>query len=327
MITRVLLDTNVVGNHLDRDESMLDLTAIHGRLWKYRISLADSTGEIFAGLSSGRLIERWSRYIGEIDGILDSRWPIFPGGRELAALAETQSDLPADVADCRYYQAIWQWLRNSNCIADLERGTSYVSANGTRYALPFDRHRVEDGIENERDSWIDYINDIRDEATRSSNTGFEAIFAIVRSRFGSQPYDPPNVLQLYDGMFRMIARMVELSLQRRDPYNPAGRRRRGDVFDFLLLYALPLPAVICTSDGPFCERLRATGCPDAMQVISIEEFNQHARDDTLEELVAHHRTTSEQVSIWQVAAYYRWLNLGQPDGGDWEDWFATEPVA
>jgi len=330
MLTRILLDTNVLGNHIDGTPPLVDLPAVRQRLWKYRISLADSTAEFVEGLAHSGLLAQWQLHVLEIDAVLDRRWPILPGGKELAALSGLQTDLTIDAANSqRYYQAVWHLLRDAKTAADLEAGTQFSDATGARFAIKVDFSHVRCELDKERGRWSKYVERKRDEFREKGITSgdYDRILAEITADFGAQPTDPPDFAKKADAVSRMVAKFLALALPKRDAYNPASDKRRGDVFDVSLLYAIPLPAVICTGDGPFVERLRQCNAPHAKQVVTVEEFNGHVRADTLDGLVSEHRTTAEQCQRWREAAYFNWRNRNSPPNDDWTDWLACEPIA
>ena len=330
MLTRILLDTNVLGNHIDGTPPLIDLPVVRQRLWKYRISLADSTAEFVEGLVQADLLSRWHLHVSEIDAILDRRWPILPGGKELAALSGLQTDLTIDVANSQhYYQAVWRLLRDAKSVADLEAGTQFPDSTGKCFAIKVDFSRVRGELDKERGRWSGYVERKRDEfRTKGIKTGdYDRILAEITADFGAQPTDPPEFAEKVDAVSRMVARFLALALPKRDAYNPKSDKRRGDVFDLSLLYAVPLPAVICTSDGPFVERLRQCNAPHVKQVVTVEEFNGHVRADTLDALLSEHRTTSQQCQRRREAAYFNWRKRHSPPNDDWTDWFSCEPIA
>jgi hypothetical protein len=149
----------------------------------------------------------------------------------------------------------------------------------------------------------------------------------MMTNLGSAPGDVPDLGEKLDGAAKMIARFVAMSLARREPYNPETESRRGDAFDLNLLFYLPLPAFIVTGDKRFVRGLRATNSPQARQVLTIEEFNDHLRNGTFASLVADVQSPEDQFRRHSEAAYYRWRNAGAKHGEDWADWFASEPVA
>ncbi len=329
-VTRILLDTCVIGNHLDAMDPRLDLSTVRTRLWKYRISLADTTMELMEGLIDGTLTDRWNKRIGEVDSVLDRRWPIFPGGRVLSVMASLQTDLTYDMNDSQaYQQALWKLMRDSKSPNDLSKGVRYQISSGEWREIKADPTVIEKGLKESRGSWIEYVERIRTEsqAGRIKANSEKELKKLMDKDFGSRPTDPPDMAQKLDGVTSLIAQFIDLSLKSRDPYNPTSNKRRGDVFDLSILYALPLPAVIVTGDQRFLNRLRKTQSPGAGQVISIDEFNTQARQDTLESLVERVRPAAGQERRWNEAAYYRWQSRGSPRGDDWTDWFSTEPVA
>ncbi len=329
MLTRILLDTCVVGNHLDQVEPRLDLEGIYRRRWKYRISLADTTVELLEGLIDGTLTERWNKHVHEIDAILDTRWPIFPGGRFLSAITSVQTELSIGLEEEQAYRkALWRLMRASCSPIDLERGITFEILPGERRSIKGDRALIEQGLTDYRRDWISYIDRLRSEIQAGQITASSAqdLKKLMDQDFGTRAEDPPDMAKKLDGVTSLIAQFIHLSLQKRDPYNPSSKKRRGDVFDLCLLYALPVPVIIVTGDEKFLSRLRMTQAPSAQQVISVPEFNSHVKQDTLESLLTRIRSASDQQKKWNEAAYLRWKARGCPVGDDWADWFATEPL-
>lgn len=331
MLTRVLLDTCAVRNHLHRSNPAIDLYALRPRLWKYRISIADPTmAELISQLLEGRLpISDWIARIGDLDAILDRHWPIFPGGHELAELSGATPPHGIDLRDSQlYYQASWRLMRNATSTADLTNGLIFKNAVGKAHRIRADAHHVATTMQAERDSWINYINRMQGLLTGlpTGRQNFQAIVALMRSDLGARPDDPPDLADKLDAITRMIATLVDMSLHPKTPYNPASVGRRGDAFDSCHLFAIPLPAIICTADRPFVNRLRATQAPQSNQVLTVEEFNTHVTNDTLESILgpAYYRN---QVQRWRLAALVRWEERSRPPSDDWADWFAAEPIA
>ena len=189
--------------------------------------------------------------------------------------------------------------------------------------------QIKNTLDKDRESWIDFIVEMQ----RHQGDGkadlrtLPKIEAYLSSNLGSMPTDIPDLAARLNAVIRLQAHFVHMAI---NPYHLRALqtlKRRGDLFDWALLFALPLPVVIVTSDGPFINRLRQTKAPDALQIVSVEEFNEHMRKDTLESLITHHRSLEAQRQKWQEAAYFHWIKRACPNGDALTDWFATEPIA
>ena len=332
MLVRILLDTCTVRNHLHATGKQLDFGAIRSSSELLRFSLPGGAGvELLEQLTEGRVSWReWANGIPAIDSILDQRWPLLPTGRQLAAIAGTQTDIEIDIeAERRHLRAVWRLQRHSKNTADLERGGWFEGADGQRYAIKLELPKLQAAGTGERDSWKNYIHHIQ---TLLPSLGIKQateadILALMKMNQGTYPGDPPDLGDKLDSVARMIARLVAQALKKKDPYNPDTERRRGDAFDISLLFYVPLPCVICTADEKFVNRLRDTGAQNARQVVSVDEFNELVRTNSVGPLVSDFRTPVEQHRRWSEAAYFNWINRGRPLNDDQRDWHDAEPVA
>ncbi len=332
MLTRILLDTCTVRHFLSNAGPQLDSSSAIPRLWKYRISIADGAfAEFFEQLSNlPAKFAKWQCKFQDLDCLLDPKWPIFVGGRELAAIAGFQTDLSIDLRDSQiYHQTIWKLLRDSGSLNQMLAGIKYTDASGSRKMLKPNPSQIKNTLDKDRESWIDFIVEMQ----RHQGDGkadlrtLPKIEAYLSSNLGSMPTDIPDLAARLNAVIRLQAHFVHMAINQSPPFDPSTEKRRGDLFDWALLFALPLPVVIVTSDGPFINRLRQTKAPDALQIVSVEEFNEHMRKDTLESLITHHRSLEAQRQKWQEAAYFHWIKRACPNGDALTDWFATEPIA
>jgi len=332
MLVRILLDTCTVRNHLHAIGKQLDFNAIRSSHEQLRFSLPGGTGvELLEQLTEGRISwSEWTKGIPAIDSILDQRWPLLPTGRQLAALAGTQTDIVIDIeAERRHLQAVWRLQRHSNNTPDLQRGGWYEGTDGKRYGIKLELSKLQMVSTTERDSWKNYIRHIQALLpSLGMKRGTEAdILSLMKMNQGTYPGDPPDLGDKLDSVARMIARLVSQALKTKDAYNPDTDKRRGDAFDLSLLFYVPLPSVICTADEKFVNRLRDTGAPHSCQVVSVDEFNQCVKNGTVGTLVRDFRTSEEQHRRWSEAAYFNWIDRDRPFGDDQKDWFDAEPIA
>lgn len=332
MLVRIVLDTCTVRNHLHRTGKQLDFGAIKSSTEQLRFSLPGGAGvELLEQLTEGRLSwQEWTNGIPAIDAILDERWPILPTGRQLAAIAGTQTDISIDIeAERRHLRAVWRLQRYSQSTADLQRGGWYEGADGQRYGIKLELPKLQSAGTAERDSWKNYIRHIQAllPSLGVQQASEADILALMKLNQGTYPGDPPDLGEKLDTVARMIARLVSQALKKKAPYNPDADKRRGDAFDISLLFYVPLPSVICTADEKFVNRLRDTGAPQSRQVASVDELNEHVRSNRVWTLVNDFRTPDEQNRRWSEAAYFNWIDRGRPLGDDQRDWFNAEPVA
>ena len=332
MLVRILLDTCTLRNHLHTIGKQLDFGAIHSNTEQLRFSVPGGAGvELLEQLTEGRLSwAEWTKGIPTIDSILDQRWPLLPTGRQLAAIAGTQTDIAIDIeAERRHLRAVWGLQRYAKSTADLQRGGWYEGADGKRYAIKLELPKLQAAGTAERDSWRDYIHHIQALLPCLGVAGATEgdILAMMKMNQGTYPGDPPDLGDRLDSVARMIARLVSQSLKKKDAYNPDTEKRRGDAFDISLLFYVPLPSVICTADEKFVNRLHDTGAPHARQVVSVNEFNDLVRRGCVGTLVDDFRTPDEQHRKWSEAAYFNWISRGRPLNDDQRDWFEAEPVA
>ena len=260
MLVRILLDTCTVRNHLHGLGGQLDFKAINSSSEEIRFSLPGGTGaELIEQLTKGRITwSEWINGIPAIESILDQRWPLLPTGRQLAAIAETQTDIAINIEDeRRHLGAVWRQLRHAKSTSDLQCIERYEGADRRQYGVSLDLSRPYEVCKAERNKWIHYIHHIQSLVKSSGlrNPSDSEIVSLMKKDLGTQPGDPPDLGDKLDSVSRMIARLVCESLKTKDAYNPDAERRRGDAFDISLLFYTSLPSVVCTTDQKLVNRL------------------------------------------------------------------------
>ena len=144
MLVRILLDTCTVRNHLHGLRGQLDFKAINSSSEELRFSLPGGTGaELIEQLTKGRITwSEWINGIPAIESILDQRWPLLPTGRQLAAIAETQTDIAINIEDeRRHLGAVWRQLRHAKSTSDLQCIERYEGADRRQYGVTLDLSR------------------------------------------------------------------------------------------------------------------------------------------------------------------------------------------
>jgi hypothetical protein len=332
MLVRVILDTCTVRSHLHCIGNQIDLDGIHRSSELLRISIAGGTiFELLEQLIEGRVQwSEWGQKIRTIDSVLDRRWPIFPTGNPLALLSKTQTGEHSNIESTRRLLcAAWDSLRSAACTDDLKAGVNYEDVDGKHYSVRLNAEDLSTRGADLRDGWKGWVGNVSEliNATFKSPPPEDFLADLVRKKLGSGLGDSIDLADRLDAAARLVAKFAYESVNQRTPYNPHSDKRRGDAIDFMMLFYLPLPAIVCTADQPFINRVRATGTPQSRLVLNVSEFNDRMRANAISELVAEFQAPEDQLSQWREAAYFHWIERGAPLGDPLHDWLRTEPVA
>ena len=153
------------------------------------------------------------------------------------------------------------------------------------------------------------------------------IEAYLRSIFlGSEPTDIPDLTARLDAVIRLQAHLSHMAINQSPPFDPSTENRRGDLFDWALLFALPLPVVIVTSDEPFINRLRQTKAPSLSKLCRLTSstiIREKTRLNHCSPIIAHRKhnarsgkrlptSTGSNVAVQKMTL---------------TDWLRTEPIA
>lgn len=291
MTVRVLLDACAVRKSLHDDATTLDAELIRNSRGICSVSLAGSTfAELTEQLIAGRIVfDVWNMKVTELDSLLDPDWPVFPAGKQLAYLTGTQTHEPVDVAlEQRYSQAVWHFLRQANSKDYLaKKAVQFLAPDGTVYQGDLTAERLEEEMKGQRDYWANCVRSYQ-RLTLGTCTAIteDGLIRQMKDDLDADPLSPSDLSEKLDAPIRMIARLFIQSLAKNRAYNPENEKRRGDVFDLDLLFAIPLPAIIVTADERLINRLRGTNAGHQEQVCLIDEFNEHLRQGTLTSLCA-----------------------------------------
>jgi hypothetical protein len=265
---RILLDTIVVNNILCEHPSALDVQALKEGVGAHPISLADGAfAEIARGLATRKIpVERWARRIAVINDILDPELPVAPGGTELAAFIGLRPMCGIDFEGMRaYYRGVWAYLCSRRTPADLEKSGSYTDAAGRRYAVKLDAAHIESVFEDVGLKWANWVQEAGAKLSKLLHGGEqideEELRQLIRVFLGMDMKDAE--LDKLDLAVRVIAaRTREAAVNGYRPTKP------NDAIDFDLLWALPLPAIVCTQDTRLIQLATRTGSADAWRLMT-----------------------------------------------------------
>jgi hypothetical protein len=276
--------------HIHNAGRQLDLERSAACKEVVRVSVADPAyAELLFALYEERLPwTDWSSRIAALDRALDQDLPVLPGGIELAAMAGLKAP-PRLFADTkRYQQAVWRLLATARSTDDLKTGTVFDDSAGERFAVRLDEAVAKAAIHEARTAWVDHIRVVQEYLAGQGLSQGQLIdlIRIGLNARGEKSGDVETLGDKLDAMTSALGRFAFLANAGTTPYDPEASKRSGDVFDFSLLLALALPAIVVTLDERFKTHLQLSGTPHAARVILVDEFNARLADRTLAELVA-----------------------------------------
>ncbi len=239
------------------------------------VSIADGAlAELALALIRGSIpVEQWKARIASFDDVLDPNSPVSPGGRELAACWGAQS-LPGFDRELSqaYYKAAWIFLRSVTRAQDLERVHVFHGPSGARFKIQLDRKHAEAAIAQAGAHWQQWVDNTAD-IIRSLREGGDKITESVTHdltynnlAFGMGLADAAK-LELVTQVLSKRAMQAALP---KNAYNPKGKP--NDALDLDLLFAIPLPAWICTADEKLLRFVRSTKSSDRFSVMTPAEL-------------------------------------------------------
>ncbi|MDY0061008.1 MAG: hypothetical protein RBU45_14450 [Myxococcota bacterium] len=281
-VERILLDTGVVRKVIHGDADALDPAALARAQGGHAVSVADGAlAELAAALLRGSVtIEAWSERIRLLDGLLDPDFPVAPGGWELAALWGGHSTVGLDLDEVRaYYRAAWSYLRNVKSVEDLARREVFHAPSGRSYAIRLDLKHVEAVLDEAGRKWSGWVAEIA-ELLRGQRDGGDPVSEDDLRRLAKS-----NLLldmgaadaEKLDLVVHVLAKRATQAIGGLTPYNPKGKP--NDPLDLDLLFGIPLPAWICTSDERLHRMVRSTAAADRTAVMTVQELLDKLEDE------------------------------------------------
>jgi hypothetical protein len=272
---RILLDTNIVRNIIHGDKDAIDLEELARVKRKHPVSIGNAAiAELAAALFRGSIpFEDWSTKVMHIDSVLDIDFPVAPGGKELSALWGGHTSTGLDLAETRaHHRATWRLIREARTRTDLEKGVEFVGPTGRRYLIRVDQATYESAFTEEGKRWSEWfertIKILKEEASQGTEISERFLIQIQKSDLiKDMGFADAEKLDL---VVRVLAKRLVQGIKPKDPYK--ARNSHNEPLDLDLLYGLPLPAWVCTSDTRLLHLARSTGSADASNVMSPREL-------------------------------------------------------
>lgn len=283
MRIQIVLDTCVVRNIAHQNGAQLDAGAIRNNKEDLRFSLTDPTYlELHAALSEGRLSwEEWPRAAKFLDEILDDEWPILPSGAELHKVSGLfDGDFDRHKLQ-EFVKACWSYLAEASNAADLQREMIFALSDGRKFKIGGHAPKSSDARENEREEWIEFIESVRniyDPKEWSQNSTTKAILYKLQQLEQWSTEQQRMMIPVVN----MLARYIHL-VQQKNGYKPWTDKNRGDVLDFFNLWYISFPAIVCTADIRFINKVSQAGV--ICGLVGVEELNERMKEDTVHQLL------------------------------------------
>jgi len=243
---------------------------------KCHFSITDaSLAELVNQFERGSVTEEeWAQIISHTSRFISKRLPVLPGKKQLFQMIGVHvCDAGNDFDpffEAVYSQALWSYcseLRNSN---DLQEKKFKFSYRGEEYGDDFCSGEIEEELMRERVCWVDAINQFSSNDKVSGNT-VEILDAIkVGIDFWSSS-TPPLFIRL-NLVFQYLLHVIEDKSRSKQPYNPKAKSKKNDGIDFLLSFALAIPALLCTGDKKLIARVGRLSSYQKKWVLKPEEL-------------------------------------------------------
>jgi len=282
---RLVLDTCTVRNYIQpkkvSPENIPNISGLGSYVPHILVSIADTAFlELICQLLNGGIpFDDWAQRIHEIDTVLEPSLPIFPGGNELAVMSGIIQNIKFNIEDTKIFQqTAWRFIRDARSKDDiLKKELIFADSKGVQSLSFMGETFTKLLMDNAHMNWSDNIEKIYSKLDQFA-PGI-SLKPLISGTLANLPAEIPIKLK---PVVMALCQYVYLYGQ---GYNPSSDKRKGDIFDWTLLFALPLPAIICTVDQPLVNRLRQIDASEFRAIIKVEELNIHLANGTLHQIL------------------------------------------
>ncbi|MBU51857.1 MAG: hypothetical protein CL920_24470 [Deltaproteobacteria bacterium] len=270
---RILLDTGIIRKVVHDDADAIDLESLGNLKGEHPVSVADGAfGELANALLKDSIpFEDWKERVRQFDSVLDPDFPVAPGGKELSAMWGAYPMKGLNLAEMRwYYKTVWNYLLDLKEPSELRQEKIVHSPWGRAYRFRLDQQRTEDVLERAGTQWSDWITKIVEVIHELQDDGVKVTEKMLRRMTNVNlvvDMAVADILKL-DLVIHIMAKRALQAAVKRSPYKP----KQNDAIDLDLLFGIPLPAWVCTSDGRLVKLARSTDSVDADKVMSANEL-------------------------------------------------------
>lgn len=278
---RILLDTCVIRKVIHGDDNAIDLVQLREIKGIHPVSIADAAlAELASALlrsKGGISLSEWKERVALFDSVLDSDFPVAPGGMELAALWGLHPMTGLNLAEMQWYhRSIWRHLTEMKDASELEKDKIVSSPWGTRYRLCLDTGRTEETLNQAGEQWTSWVDTVSgvilEYRAKGEELSEEFLIDLTKAQLRLDMAHAD--IEKLDLVIHVMARRATQAANKR--YNP--KKPRNDSIDLDLLFGVPLPAIVCTNDDTFVDLIRSTDSPDKDKVMTPEELLSYLKE-------------------------------------------------
>ena len=133
-----------------------------------------------------------------------------------------------------------------------------------------------------RNDFLQNKKDVLD-SMRKENSLTEEDLKVIEVAFSKHRQYSKDFPKRMEAAYKFMVLHAYKAMQKH-PYLPRSKKNRNDGLDWHLSFYLGLPAIICTDDGEFKKKMKATGSRQANLVLTGKELITRIKDHTLEKL-------------------------------------------
>jgi hypothetical protein len=282
---RIVLDTNTVrylvqGLPAGTDVALLlDLDALDDHRGSHPVSIADPAwAELLAQLLRGSIpFKLWSEKVKALDKVLDTDLPVLPSGHELSVMAGLTKDPSHDPGKMyAYYGASWRYTASATSVESFSHPHFYDEPGGQRMQMgPLPADRPAEVIADRGGGWSAYVDKVRRNFRESGDSAHDLDELREQFRAVLLRELPPAAVDRLSLVAGVLARHAQRAIK-----DPNYLAKTNDALDVDILYAVALPAIVCTTDGRLLNLARETNSSDAHLVKSPSELIDWLKADT-----------------------------------------------
>ena len=204
---------------------------------------------------------QWQDCVRKASRFLSKVLPVLPGKKQLFYLSGIRCKNAVDDFDPdfegSYSRATWAYLLAANGSTFFKNHYVVFSCNGKKYKCQLQLGEADKALEDERKYWIDFVKGFDVLPKDSMAKHKENVLGNMKTEMDSWSIGRPPLSIRTDLLAKYLHEIATNRTKSKEPYNPEAKKKKNDGIDFLLNFAFILPALLCTGDEKFADRLKA----------------------------------------------------------------------
>ncbi|MCU0658845.1 MAG: hypothetical protein MUF64_27375 [Polyangiaceae bacterium] len=272
---RIILDANIIRGTISGNAAIgLDLAVLEALRGRAPVSLSQTAYlELTNQLRNQRFtFDEWQAIAPVLDKLIDPIIPIVPIGIALRVMLGVATAHELELKNgFSGLRAMWHVLKTATSSSDVTEGQRIMFEGELREFRPSGIKAEFDKTEKRWGRAFEGLVKALGRPVRPDDRSWLA--DAIRRHFGNE--DVRQIPELETAVQLAVEFLVlhGLGYKKGKGYRP----KLNDAMDFDQLYALGLPAIICTSDGKFLNRVRSLKTPGSERVLYPNELISHLR--------------------------------------------------